>query len=213
MQLSVRNAAQRSAHLILAERALNDQSTAHPHSHLPSTEEGTELACEEEPLIQAGSCRSWKAEGWTVLMRKIHPSFPWYLGVICSKLYQTGWLAQPTYFCASHRKMATKRCQMNTTAVIDHLHRLLQQNVITRFAVLFVVSSHHGPISIQIATLHMWPHWWGMSLAHPTASLTSWHQQAHFSQICCTRMAFARCQLADQKHNKWSLPLLELLSH
>lgn len=63
MQLSVRNAAQRSAHLILAERPLNDQSTAHPHNHLPSTEKGTELAWEEGMLIQAGSCRSWKAEG------------------------------------------------------------------------------------------------------------------------------------------------------
>lgn len=62
MQLSVRNAAQRSAHLILAERPLNDQSTAHPHNHLPSTEKGTELAWEEEMLIQAGNCRSWKAE-------------------------------------------------------------------------------------------------------------------------------------------------------
>lgn len=63
MQLSASNAAQRSAHLILAERALNDQSTAHPHSHLPSIGKGTELAWEEEPLIQSGSCRRWKAEG------------------------------------------------------------------------------------------------------------------------------------------------------
>lgn len=55
MQLSLHNVAQRSAHLILSERALNDQSAAHPHSHLSSVEKGTDLACEEEPLSQAAT--------------------------------------------------------------------------------------------------------------------------------------------------------------
>ena len=56
-----------------------------------------------------------------------------------------------------YKKMATKRCQINATAIINHLHRLLQQDIITGFAVLFVVSPHHAPISMQTATFHMWP--------------------------------------------------------
>lgn len=49
--------------------------------------------------------------------------------------------------------------------------------------------------------------------AHPATPLTSCHQQAHFSRAPCTRVAFDWCHLADQNHNKWSLPLLELLCH
>lgn len=58
MQLSLHSAAQRSAYLILSERALNDQSAAHPHSRLPSVEKGTDLAWEEEAVTEAGELKT-----------------------------------------------------------------------------------------------------------------------------------------------------------
>lgn len=78
--------------------------------------------------------------------------------IVCEKLYQTGQLTQPTSLCALYRKTATKRCQMSTTVMVSHLHRLLQQNIITRLAVPSVVSLHRPPIGLQIVAFHVWPH-------------------------------------------------------
>lgn len=55
--------------------------------------------------------------------------------------------------------------------MLGHLHGPLPQNIVTRFAILFVERPHHTPISMQMVTLHMWLHRWGISLGHATTWL------------------------------------------
>lgn len=124
-------------------------------------------------------CLSKKLENWRMNSSNEKSTFQFPMAPQCHVLYWKEWLAHPTYFCALYRKMAKKRCHINTAAIIDHLQGLLQQNVTTRFAVLLLGS----PISVQIPTLQMWSCWWGIL----------WAIQLHLWPPVISKPTLAKC--------------------